>query len=282
MIKINIRKKLVSDENPLIIDININIESQSFIGLFGKSGTGKTSILKLLIGLMNPDEGEIIIDDKVIFSSEKNINIPAQKRGVGIVFQDYALFPHLNVYKNIGFGVRSKNKKVINEIIDLMELSNIASLYPSQLSGGQKQRVALARAIVCNSNKILLLDEPLSALDDETREKLQNEIINWHKHFNLTTILVSHNLNEIYKLSNRVIQIQNGKIIKDSIVNNDRLNTSLDAKIIDIKNDMKNKSKIIKILIEEDKFNIHRDFTIGDNIVIKAEKSKINKAKHAL
>ena len=283
MIKINIRKKLISDENPLIIDINTNIESQSFVGLFGKSGAGKTSILKILIGVMNPDEGEIIIDDKVIFSSEKKINIPTQKRGIGMVFQDYALFPHLNVYKNIGFGLKNKkNKNAVNEIIELMELKNIYHLYPHQLSGGQKQRVALARAIICNDNKILLLDEPLSALDNETREKLQNEIINWHKYFNLTTILVSHNINEIYKLSNRVIQIQNGKIIKDSIVNNDRLNTSLDAKIIDIKNDMKNKSKIIKILIEEDKFNIHRDFTIGDNIVIKAEKSKINKAKHAL
>ena len=283
MIKINIRKKLISDENPLIIDINTNIESQSFVGLFGKSGAGKTSILKILIGVMNPDEGEIIIDDKVIFSSEKKINIPTQKRGIGMVFQDYALFPHLNVYKNIGFGLKNKkNKNAVNEIIELMELKNIYHLYPHQLSGGQKQRVALARAIICNDNKILLLDEPLSALDNETREKLQNEIINWHKYFNLTTILVSHNINEIHKLSNRVLRIQDGKIINDFEIDNDLKNIALNAEIIDV-DEKENNMQILKVKIKNCEFKIQNSgnekFSIGEKIIIEMEKLKI---KHAL
>ena len=282
MIKINIRKKLISEENPLIIDINTNIEKQSFVGLFGKSGAGKTSILKILIGVMNPDEGEIIIDDKVIFSSEKKINIPTQKRGIGMVFQDYALFPHLNVYKNIGFGLKNKkNKNAVNEIIELMELKNIYHLYPHQLSGGQKQRVALARAIICNENKILLLDEPLSALDNETREKLQNEIINWHKYFNLTSILVSHNINEMYKLSNRILKIQNGKIQRDFKIDNALKNISLNAKIIDIEEE--NNMQIIKFEVKNREFKIQNSgkekFSIGENIIIEMETLKI---KHAL
>ena len=282
MIKINIRKKLISDENPLIIDINTDIEKQSFVGLFGKSGAGKTSILKILIGVMNPDEGEILIDNKVIFSSAKKINIPTQKRGIGMVFQDYALFPHLNVYKNIGFGLKNKkNKNAVNEIIELMELKNIYHLYPHQLSGGQKQRVALARAIICNDNKILLLDEPLSALDNETREKLQNEIINWHKYFNLTTILVSHNINEMYKLSNRILKIQNGKIQRDFKIDNALKNISLNAKIIDIEEE--NNMQIIKFEVKNREFKIQNSgkekFSIGENIIIEMETLKI---KHAL
>ena len=283
MIKINIRKKLISEENPLIIDINTNIESQSFVGLFGKSGAGKTSILKILIGVMNPDEGEILIDNKVIFSSAKKINIPTQKRGIGMVFQDYALFPHLNVYKNIGFGLKNKkNKNAIDEIIKLMELKNIYHLYPHQLSGGQKQRVALARAIICNDNKILLLDEPLSALDNETREKLQNEIINWHKYFNLTTILVSHNINEIHKLSNRVLRIQDGKIINDFEIDNDLKNIALNAEIINV-DEKENNMQILKVKIKNCEFKIQNSgnekFSIGEKIIIEMEKLKI---KHAI
>ena len=199
-----------------------------------------------------------------------------------MVFQDYALFPHLNVYKNIGFGLKNKkNKNAIDEIIKLMELKNIYHLYPHQLSGGQKQRVALARAIICNDNKILLLDEPLSALDNETREKLQNEIINWHKYFNLTTILVSHNINEMYKLSNRILKIQNGKIQRDFKIDNALKNISLNAKIIDIEEE--NNMQIIKFEVKNREFKIQNSgkekFSIGENIIIETETLKI---KHAL
>ncbi|RDU63932.1 ABC transporter ATP-binding protein [Helicobacter sp. MIT 14-3879] len=277
MIKLIIKKHLNGSNGKILFDINTTIKDNSFVSIFGKSGAGKTTLLRILSGLDSPKEGEIIVDNEVWFSSKNNINIPPQKRKIGFVFQDYALFPHLNVYKNLYFGLKNKNEKYrIDEILELMELTFLKTKYPNELSGGQKQRVALARALVCE-NKILLLDEPLSALDNEMRSILQEEILKLHRHFKLTTILVSHDIGEIFKLSNRILHIKNGVIFKDGGINevfgNKEISAkfNFNAKILDIKQE--GVIFLVKILINNNITTITADkeilnYKIGDEILV--------------
>ncbi len=213
MIEISVRKKLKGKISEFELNIDIRIESGDFVAVFGKSGSGKTTLLKMIAGLINPDEGFINVEGEVWFDSRKKINIPPQKRRIGFVFQDYALFPNMTVEENILFAMDVKDYRSLDEILKLMEIENLRERKPETLSGGQKQRVALARALA-RKPKILLLDEPLSALDLETRLKLQDEIGTVHRRFNLTTIMVSHDFSEIFKLSNRVFVLSDGKVIK--------------------------------------------------------------------
>ncbi len=216
MIKIAIKKELNTSEGKIILSVNKIIEKSDFLTLFGKSGSGKTTLLRIIAGLEVPDSGEIVVDDEIWFDSNRKINLPPQKRNVGFVFQDYALFPNMSVRQNLEFALLNKNeKKRIDKILDIMELSNLTNTKPQNLSGGQKQRVAVARALMRNP-KILLLDEPLSALDVEMRLKLQDELLDIHKKFNLTSIVVSHDISEVFKLSNRVFKIDRGEIIADA------------------------------------------------------------------
>lgn len=277
MIKLNIQKSLNGANGKILLDINTMIESNSFVSIFGQSGAGKTTLLRILSGLEIPDCGEIVVDDEVWFDSKKKINLIPQKRKIGFVFQDYALFPHLNVYKNLCFGLKNKKEiHKVDEILEIMELSFLKFKNPNELSGGQKQRVALARALVYES-KILLLDEPLSALDNEMRNILQNEIIKLHQYFKLTTILVSHDISEIFKLSNRILHIKNGKIINDgdinSIFNMNKISSkfSFSAKIIDI--EQNGIIFVVKILVNNNIAVITMDkealnYKIGDDILV--------------
>ncbi len=214
MIIIDIKKHLSSADGPITLDVKKSIKSGEFIALFGKSGSGKTSLLRILAGLDMPDSGYIEVDGVIWLDSKKGINLPPQKRGIGFVFQDYALFANMSVRANLEFALEHKDSKKIDDILELMELGNLSNTKPHRLSGGQKQRVALARAIV-RSPKLLLLDEPLSALDSTMRLKLQNELKIIHQTFEITSLLVSHDLSEIFKLSTRVLQINNGKIVGD-------------------------------------------------------------------
>lgn len=162
-IQIRFSKKLLGGTGEFRLNIDKNIDFGAFIALFGKSGAGKTSILRILSGLDNADEGYIRVGDDVWLDTKKDF-LPPQKRQIGFVFQNYALFPHLNVYENICFGLKNKNDKIFaDELLALMDLYCLKNTKISQLSGGQSQRVALARAIV-RRPKILLLDEPFSAL----------------------------------------------------------------------------------------------------------------------
>lgn len=277
MIKLNIQKSLNGANGKILLDINTTIENNSFVSIFGQSGAGKTTLLRILSGLEIPDCGEIVVDNEVWFDSKKKINLIPQKRKIGFVFQDYALFPHLNVYKNLCFGLKNKKEiHKVDEILEIMELSFLKFKNPSELSGGQKQRVALARALVYES-KILLLDEPLSALDNEMRNILQNEIIKLHQYFKLTTILVSHDISEIFKLSNRILHIKNGKIINDgdinSIFNMNKISSkfSFSAKIIDI--EQNGIIFVVKILVNNNIAVITMDkealnYKIGDDILV--------------
>lgn len=210
-----LKKELRGADGAINLDINSPLKTGEFTVLFGKSGAGKSTILKMIAGLLAPTSGKIIIDNEVWFDSDKKINLSPQKRGVGFVFQDYALFPNMSVKQNLSYALEGKNDKKVEEILELTELTNLAHALPQTLSGGQSQRVALARALM-REPKILLLDEPLSALDYEMRAKLQDELLRIQKHIKVTTLLVSHDISEVYKLSNHVIELENGKIVKSA------------------------------------------------------------------
>ena len=277
MIEIDIKKSLNTQNGAITLEVNTKIQKYTSLSVFGQSGAGKTTLLRILSGLDMPDSGRIVVDDEIWFDSNKQINLAPQKRKIGFVFQDYALFPHLNVYKNLCFGLENKQERYrVDEILNLMELDNLKYTKPNKLSGGQKQRVALARALVYKS-KILLLDEPLSALDNDMRLILQDEIIRLHQYFKLTTIIVSHDISEIFKLSNRILHLKNGKIINDgdtnSVFSNDKTSSKFNfsAKIIDIKQN--GIIFIVKLLINNNIATITMDndalqYKIGDEILV--------------
>lgn len=277
MIEIDITKSLNGANGAILLQISTRLKTNDFISIFGKSGAGKTTLLRIIAGLEVADSGRIVVDNEVWFDSVKKINLPPQKRKIGFVFQDYALFPHFSVWKNLAFGLKdSRDKGKIDEILKLMELENLKNKLPKELSGGQKQRVALARALISNAN-ILLLDEPLSALDNEMRGILQDEIIKLHRHFGLTTILVSHDISEIFKLSNRIIHIKEGKIVSDGDINSifgeDSISAKFNfsAKIIDIAQN--GIIFIVKILVNNQISTITmgreaKDYKIGDEILV--------------
>jgi len=195
------------------LKLKLEIEDKGMISLFGKSGAGKTTLLRIIAGLINPDEGIIRLDEEVWFDSKKKICLAPQKRKVGFVFQDYALFPNMSVQKNLLFSLENKREKSrVERVLEMTGLSELKDRMPSSLSGGQQQRVALARALVRNP-KILLLDEPLSSLDIEMRLALQDEILSLHDKLGLYTVLVSHDHAEIFKLSREVFVIEDGRII---------------------------------------------------------------------
>lgn len=214
MIKLNFNKSLHSVDGEIHLSLNCELNTQELITLFGKSGAGKTTILRILAGLLEPDNGSIEVDKEIWFDKQKGINLPPQKRQIGFVFQDYALFPNMSIEQNLSYALpKNGDKKIIEEILQITELHKLRKLKPELLSGGQKQRVALARALV-RKPKILLLDEPFSALDRELSFKLQEELLRLHKHFKLSTFLVSHNFSEVFYLSHYVLWLQKGKVAR--------------------------------------------------------------------
>ena len=211
MISLNIKKELHGSSGKMLLAINLTLKKGEFIALSGVSGSGKTTILRIVAGLEEAF-GEIIVDDE-IWLNEK-IKKPIQKRDIGFVFQDYALFPNLSVIDNLLYV--KKDKDLAKKLLRLTDLYELKNRYPDSLSGGQKQRVSLCRALM-KRPKILLMDEPLSALDTHMRVKLQDEILALHKEFGTTTIMVSHDPSEMYKLASRVLVLKDGKIIDDGL-----------------------------------------------------------------
>lgn len=212
MIEIHIEKKLRSSSGEMQLNPDIRIREGEFITLFGPSGSGKTTTLRILAGLTSPDRGFIKTFGEIWLDTTRKIEKPVQERKLGFVFQDPALFSNMDVKENLKFALDKKQKKdIIYEIMEVMDLTGVQHLKPGKLSGGQKQRVALARALV-RQPRILLLDEPLSSLDHDMRWKLQDYIIKIHRSYNLTTILVSHDVAEVYKMSDKVIMLNNGAV----------------------------------------------------------------------
>ena len=212
MIAIHISKLLDGPNGAMQLQIGQQIERGHLVTLYGKSGAGKTSLLRILSGLMTPESGSIKVNDEVWFDSKKSINEKPGKRSIGMVFQSFALFPNMTVRENLLYGLRpGTSKGLVDELIGVVELNSLIDRKPATLSGGQQQRVALARALVARP-KILLLDEPLSALDQVMRSKLQDYILDVHRRFELTTFLVSHDVGEIFKLSDLVIHLEDGQV----------------------------------------------------------------------
>ena len=209
MIHIEINKKLHGSVGEMDLHTNLTINEGDFVALAGQSGSGKTTLLRVLAGLEEA-KGTIHIGEE-IWLDGKSV-LPPQKRKIGFVFQDYALFPNMSVEENLLFV--NKDKKLASHLLEITELSSLKNRTPNTLSGGQQQRVSLCRAMM-NRPKLLLMDEPLSALDPIMRTKLQNEILTLHKEFGTTTIMVSHDPSEIYRLANRVVVLDQGKIIND-------------------------------------------------------------------
>ena len=234
MISLNIKKELHGSNGVMNLDINLSLQNGEFVALSGVSGSGKTTLLRVLAGLEEAF-GEIIADGE-IWLNEK-IKKPIQKRDIGFVFQDYALFPNLSVIDNLLYV--KKDKDLAKQLLNLTDLYELKNRYPNSLSGGQKQRVSLCRALM-KRPKILLMDEPLSALDPHMRLKLQDEILTLHKEFKTTTIMVSHDPSEMYKLASRVLVLKDGKIIDDGLPKDILLKTqgsqkfSFEGELLDI------------------------------------------------
>lgn len=215
MINCVLHKQLHAANGDMQLHVSFKLAPGDFISIYGPSGAGKTSIIRMLAGFLKPDDGEIQFEIETWFSHHKKIHVAPQKRNIGFVFQDYALFPNMTVRENLLFALQ-KNEPVdiIAELMQVTGLEQLSNRQVQALSGGQKQRLALARALV-RKPKLLLLDEPLSAVDNAMRESLQTILKDIHIRYNLTTILVSHDISEIIKLANRTLVIENGIIIKD-------------------------------------------------------------------
>ena len=210
MLKAHFKKKLPTFE--LEVDISLN---QGILALVGPSGAGKTTILQCVAGLQTPSWGEINIHDKAVFSSEQGTDVPIRNRRIGYVFQDYALFPHMTVEKNVMYGKPKKgnipNKALtVSNVLEMLKIEHLRNRYPNQISGGEKQRVALARALMTEP-ELLLLDEPLSALDQDTRSTLQQELLKLHAQWMIPFILVTHDVQEAEMLGNQIIKLDRGK-----------------------------------------------------------------------
>ena len=206
MIQINIQKQLQGSHGEMTLHVNMNVKQNDFIVIMGESGVGKSTLLRCLAGL-ETSEGSIIVEEDVWQYHGKTL--PIQQRNVGFVFQDYALFDNMSVKENLLFV--KQDELLAEELLEMMEITGLSGRNVHFLSGGQKQRVALARALM-RRPKLLLMDEPLSSLDPRMRRKLSQKIKELHKRFGMTTLMVSHDVNEAKNLANSVWFIENGSV----------------------------------------------------------------------
>ncbi|WP_430789576.1 ATP-binding cassette domain-containing protein [Virgibacillus flavescens] len=208
MLTVDITKKLKN----FLIEIQFEVDNEIVV-LFGPSGSGKTTLLNCIAGLTHPDMGTISLNQQLFFHEHKK-NIPVQKRNVGYLFQDYALFPHMTVEKNIHYGM--KDLTLAEKLIDVVGVRKLLDSYPRQISGGEKQRVALIRALAMKPDA-LLLDEPFSSLDANNRAECQDELIRLHQTWKIPVIMVTHDYNEAKKVGNRILRIETGKLHPEQI-----------------------------------------------------------------
>tara|TARA_Y100001970_G_scaffold158998_1_gene194399 strand:+ start:18999 stop:19643 length:645 start_codon:yes stop_codon:yes gene_type:complete len=200
-------------DNPIINNFSLHLEKGDTASILGPSGCGKTTLLRIIAGLEKPIQGEITIGENLVFNQA--INLPPEKRNLGLVVEDKALFPHLSVFKNIIFGIKGEkyDKERVNEYLELFKIQYLRNKYPHEISSGQQQRVALARAMITNPS-VLLLDEPFSALDDELKSELYVETKNIFKIKKLTVFLVTHNKNEAGFFSHKTLVFKDNKIVE--------------------------------------------------------------------
>ena len=193
--------------------LNLEIEKGSVVAITGESGSGKTSLLRVICGLESPSNGEIVLDTQTLFNDK--ISVPTEKRNIGLVIQEKVLFPHLDVRKNIEFGISKKNSKedLSNEIMQNLNISDLAKKYPHELSGGESQRVALGRSIIMTP-KVLMLDEPFTGLDKKLKTKIYPVIKSILQDNKITSLMVTHDLNEVRALADKCFNLQSGKLVE--------------------------------------------------------------------
>jgi molybdate transport system ATP-binding protein len=230
VITIDVEKRMLTANGPLNLAIKSDIKTGELVALFGSSGAGKTTLLRILAGLVKPDKGIVKFGNTVWFDSNRSINIIPQKRNISFMFQDFALFPNMSVEQNIRFAQHEKSEVAVRELLSIFGLLELSKRKPGDLSGGQKQRVALARALA-RKPQLLLLDEPLSALDAEMRSTLQNEIAQAHQILGVTSIMVSHDLNEVFRLASHVLCLENGIIKRRGNPDDVFSNNSISGKV---------------------------------------------------
>ena len=208
MLDIVIKKNLPD----FVLDVRFSVPNNTLV-LFGPSGCGKTTTLRCIAGLSKPDAGHIICNERVLFDDQQSIFVPPRDRHIGYMFQEYALFPHMNVQKNILYGVKNasdNSDSLFKELMNLLKINHLIDRPVVTLSGGEKQRVALARALMARP-EILLLDEPLSALDERIRIELQSELKNMQHILNIPFVLVTHNWNEAQAMGDQIIFMDQGR-----------------------------------------------------------------------
>ncbi|QII70280.1 ATP-binding cassette domain-containing protein [Apibacter sp. B3706] len=218
MIYIDIEYRILTSEGSRILSVQTELPVNQLICISGPSGIGKTTLLRMIAGLTKPDRGIIQVGDRIFYDSLNNINLSPQKRNIGFMFQDYALFPNMTVEENISFAQNKvKDKAWVDTLIKSYGLDALRYQKPDKLSGGQKQRTALARTLAKKAD-LLLLDEPLSSVDSTMRIKLQNEILKAHAVFDSTTLVVSHDQDEVNKMAQCVLYMEYDQIrlIKNS------------------------------------------------------------------
>ncbi|MGV6988669.1 molybdenum ABC transporter ATP-binding protein ModC [Testudinibacter sp. P80/BLE/0925] len=207
MLEIHVKKQLGS----LALSANLQIPSNGVTALFGLSGSGKSSLINLVSGLSTPDQGYIQLNERTLVDTTRNINLPPEQRHLGYVFQDARLFPHYTVKGNLAYGMKKVNKAVYQEIIELLGIEPLLKRYPLTLSGGEKQRVAIGRALLTEP-ELLLMDEPLAALDLPRKQELLDYLDRLAKEIQIPILYVSHSLDELLRLAQRVILMRQGKV----------------------------------------------------------------------
>lgn len=216
----NISKKF--DKTRVLSGLNLDIKQGEIVAILGGSGSGKSTLLNIIAGFENADSGEVIVGDRTLFSADKRLCVPPESRNIGYLFQNYALFPHMNVHKNILFGVKKNQtdrEKIALHFLQLIGMPGLGERYPHELSGGQQQRIALARAMAPNPS-VLLLDEPFSGLDAELRISTRDEVRNILKKANATAILVTHDQEDAFAIADQVAVLNQGVVEQIDVPDN--------------------------------------------------------------
>ncbi len=205
---------MVRSAAPIPLDVAFEVQPGELLALVGHSGSGKTTLLRSIAGLWRPQTGRIAVNGAAWLDTAAGIDLPTHRRRVGIVFQNYALFPHMSAVQNVMAAMDAPDRRAAEQTLDLVNLHGLADRKPAQLSGGQQQRVAVARALARKPHA-LLLDEPFSAVDRATREKLYSEIIDLRRHLAMPVVLVTHDMNEAQLLADRMVVLENGRVVRE-------------------------------------------------------------------